>query len=175
MRKIILILLIVSINSFGQNCGFEIDKQKILENKDLDYFLEKFEKEKFEITNLKESIPRHINKQLKCLADGFTVANPNEEYQSSDVVDESKKLADRGLIFLAKSKNTLILYYGISSGPGISSRYLFIEYDSKGIKKLWCGNAIGIYTNMKTLEDITRQIKLYRDKFLGLQTGIVSF
>ncbi len=175
MRKFILILLIVSINSYGQKCGFEIDKQNIIENKDLDYFLEKFEKEKFEITNKKESIPKHINKQLKCLANGFTIANPNKKYQSSDVVYGSKKLADRGLVFLAKSENTLILYYGISSGPGISSKYLFIDYDSKGIRKLWCGNELGIYRNMKTLEDITRQIKLYRDNFLGLQSGIVSF
>jgi hypothetical protein len=176
LKRLIIILFLFSIQSYGQkNCGFIIDKERILKNEDLDYFLEKFETEKFEITNLKESIPKHINKQLKCLADGFSIANPNEEFQDSDVVDESKKLADRGLVFLAKSENTLILYYGISSGPGISSKYLFIDFDSKGIKKIWCGFGIGINRNIKTLKDIADRIKLYRNKTLGLQTGIVYF
>lgn len=175
MKRIAFFVLLFTVHSYGQNCGFEIDKEKIVTNSDLDYFLNKLATDEFEITNTTESIPEHLSEQLDCLADGFSIANPNEEFQSSDIIDPNRKLAERGLVFLAKSETILILYYGMSAGPGISSKFLFLDFDSKGIKKLWCGNGIGIGLNMNTLEDVANRIKLYRGRTPGLQSGIMVF
>ncbi|NHM03668.1 hypothetical protein [Flavobacterium celericrescens] len=178
MKKIFIILLILnSVLLFGQkDCGFKIDEEKILKNENLDFFLNKLKKEKFDITNRKEDIPMHVFKQLECLNDEFTIANPNEDYQSSDIIDLDKKLPERGLIFYAKSKSTLVLYYSISIGPGITSKILFIEYNAEKITDFWCGNSMG-RADVKDLEGIN--IIINREKKLpyplGLQNGMIVF
>lgn len=159
-----------------KDCGFKIDKEKILKNENLDFFLNKLKNEKFDITNRKEDIPKHVFKQLECLNDEFTIANPNEDYQSSDIIDLDKKLPERGLIFYAKSKSTLVLYYSISIGPGITSKILFIEYNAEKIIDFWCGNSMG-RADVKDLEGIN--IIINREKKLqyplGLQNGMIVF
>ena len=124
-------------------------------------------------TRLLETGLRH---QLECLNDEFTIANPNEDYQSSDIIDLDKKLPERGLIFYAKSKSTLVLYYSISIGPGITSKILFIEYNAEKIIDFWCGNSMG-RADVKDLEGIN--IIINREKKLpyplGLQNGMIVF
>ncbi|RZL42998.1 MAG: hypothetical protein EOP00_22935 [Pedobacter sp.] len=174
MEKLILLLIFVSsIKSIGQhNCNFKIDEAKILNNKNLDFFLNRFDTSSFEIVNEIKYIPPHIYEELKCLNGEFTMANPNEKFRDSDII-ENEKLPSRGLIFFAQNENTLILYYGMSIGSGITSKFLFVDYDSKKINDIWIGNGIG-KGNFQTLEAIKNHITFYREKPF-FQTGIVNF
>lgn len=140
----------------------------------LDFFLEKIKSEKFEVTNLKESIPGKVINQLICLNGDFTLANPGQKYQDSDIIDEDEKLPSRGLKFLVISNKTIILNYCMSTGPGISSKYVLIDYDSNGINDFWCGNGI---REIGKLEDLIIIIEKFKDESfpLGLQTNIFYF
>ncbi|MCW1148600.1 hypothetical protein [Flavobacterium lacisediminis] len=172
MKKILLVILILSsIFIYGQkDCGFKIDEQKILKNENLDFFLDKMKKEKFKVTNKKEDIPEQVLGQLKCLKEGFSIANPGEKYQDSDIIELSENLPVRGLIFLAKSKNNLIMVYGVSNG----SRFVFINFDETTIKDFWCGVSFG-KPQIKSIKQIIDRIEHYRDKTWGLNTNIITY
>ncbi|SEP63542.1 hypothetical protein [Flavobacterium urocaniciphilum] len=172
MKRIILIIIFLnSILIYGQtDCGFKIDEQKILKNENLDFFLDKMKTEKFKVTNKKEKIPKQVLKQLKCLTRGFTIANPGEEYQDSDIIDTNKILPGRRLIFLAKSKHNLIMVYEVSQG----ARIVFINFDKTTIKDFWCGVCMG-KPKIKSIKQVIDHIQYYRDKAWGLNTNIITF
>ena len=171
MKKLkFIILILFSLNSFSQkNCPYKIDENKILENRNLDDFLNKFQSEKFVVLNDKNSIPKEVKKQLDCIARKFEIANPKEEYQQGCLIE--KKIPSRGLFFLAKSDDILVLTYG-TGGIGSSTHFLFIKYNSKGIVDLWTGVGMGIIKH-KSLEEITKFISGQRNRKWGLNTNMV--
>ena len=125
---------------------------------------------KFYVTNKKEEIPEQVLGQLKCLTEGFSIANPGEKYQDSDIIELSENLPGRGLIFLAKSKNNLIMVYGVTHG----SRFVFINFDETTIKDFWCGVSFG-KPEIKSIKQIINRIEYYRDKTWGLNTNIITY
>jgi hypothetical protein len=157
------ILLISSVVFAQKDCGFVPDTTKILNDKNVDLFLQRLKTDTFEICTTKKQIPKQVTKTLECLNDGeFSMSELHGEYQDTDiVVDES--IPKRGLIFLAKNENTLIIYYGISIGPGISYKILLIDYTKKGINDIWVGNSPGT-RNIETIESamalVSNTIKL---------------
>ena len=165
-----IILILFSLNSFSQkNCPYKIDENKILENRNLDGFLNNFQSEKFVVFNDKNSIPKQVQKQLDCITKKFDIANPKEEYQKGCVIE--RKFPSRGLIFLAKSDDILVLTYG-TGGIGSSTHFLFIKYNSEGIIDLWTGVGMGIIKH-ESLEEISEFIKAFRNKKWGLNTNMV--
>ena len=79
--------LVLTLNVSGQNtCGYKLDTAAILSNKNLDDFLAVLQTDSFIVTNDKKDIPRSIKKQLNCMTNGFSIANPGEPYQATDVV-----------------------------------------------------------------------------------------
>ncbi|MQP53738.1 MULTISPECIES: hypothetical protein [unclassified Flavobacterium] len=176
MKKIFFALILLnSIITFGQkDCGYKIDEEKVLKNINLDFFTTKLRNEKFEITNKKESIPKKIQEQLECLNGEFSIANPNEKYKNNDIIDENEKLPRRGLQFLAISDKTIVLVYKMSVGPGISTKYVFIDYDSNGIKDFWCGNGI---REVSKIEQLITLIEKYKNEPfpIGLQSNLFYF
>ena len=172
MRKIIFVILVLfTLNSFGQkNCKYEIDQSKVLENRNLDSFLDKFENEKFVIYNDKKSIPKQVKKGLDCIASKFSIANSKESYQASCIIEENSP--KRQLIFLAKSEDILVMSYA-TGGIGSSTHFLFIKFDSKNIIDLWAGVGMGIIKH-KSLEEIVKYISSQRNIKWGLNTNMVS-
>src|SRR5690349_21327491 len=108
---VLLCLLMAYIHSFGQrDCGYRIDTARILKDRNLDSLLTGLQLEEFQIFNDKKDIPITIRRQLACLSrDGFSLANPNENYQSGCII--SKKLPVRQLIAFGRSKNFFIIDY----------------------------------------------------------------
>lgn len=176
MKRTFFILLILnySLSYCQKDCGFKIDEKKIIKNENLDLFLHKLKQEKFEIKYRKENIPTQILKQLECLNGEFTIANPNEKSQDGDIFDESEKLPIRKLQFLALNDKTIILVYKIVSGPGISQRFMFIDYNSKGIRDFWCGNGV---RSVYEIEQLISLIENHKNKPfpLGLQSNLFYF
>ncbi|CAM1355440.1 hypothetical protein [Tenacibaculum halocynthiae] len=169
--KFSIIIVLLTLNGFAQkNCEYQIDKKRILENINLDSFLTEFQNEQFVVDNDKKSIPKHVKKELDCIASEFSIANPKEEYQAGCNVEKDKP--KRQLIFLAKSKDILILTYA-TGGIGSSTHFLFIKYDSEKIIDLWTGVGMGIIKH-KSLKEISKYISSQRDREWGLNTNIVS-
>ena len=102
--------------------------------------------------------------------DEFSIANPGEEYQNSDLIDLSENLPSRGLIFLAKNNTNLIMVYGMANG----TRYVFINFDSSTIKEFWCGVGLGI-PKIESIEKIIKHINIYRDKYFGLNSNMITY
>lgn len=168
--SIIIVLLTMSVFAQKKNCKFQIDEKKIIENVSLVSFLNEFKNEKFVIYNDKNSIPKHIKKELDCIASEFSIANPDEEYQAGCIVE--KDIPKRQLIFLAKNDDILVLSYA-TGGIGSSTHFLFIKYNSESIIDLWTGVGMGIIKH-KSLEEITKYIFSQRNNELGLITSKVS-
>ena len=160
--------LLISINVFGQkNCEFKIDTAKILANQNLDNLLSQFQNDTFKITNNKKDIPRFIKKQLNCLTHGFSIANPGQPYQATDVV--FKKLPWRQLVFLDRNNDMLVMTY-LKGGIGLSRHVLFIKFKDKKIIDLWRGNCLN---GMDTKEGIINNINQNRNKEWGLNSNTI--
>ncbi len=173
MKKLIfsIVIVLLTINGFAQKkCDYQIDEKQILENKNLDSFLNEFKSGKFAIYNDKISIPKHIKKVLDCIATEFSIANPTEEYRAGCIAE--KDIPKRQLIFLAKSEDVLVMSYA-TGGIGSSTHFLFIKYDSKKIIDLWTGVGMGIIKH-KSLEELTNFISTHRNRIFGLNTNFVS-
>jgi hypothetical protein len=164
MKKIALIIyLLISLNVMGQkNCIYKIDTTKILSNENLNSFLSVIQTYNFKISYNKKDIPSFIKKQLDCFTNKFSIANPDEEYQATDIDDE--KLPDRKLLFLAVSKDILVMTY-LKGGMGESTHILFIQFQDQKIIDLWTGYGS---PELKSLQQIFDYIQYNKNKEEGL-------
>jgi len=162
----------LTLNVSGQrNCAYKIDTASILTNRNLDNFLAALETDSFVVTNNKKDIPRFIKKQLRCMTNGFSIANPGQRFQATEVVEwRIKPLPRRQLVFLAKSHNMLVMTY-YKGGFGKSGHVVFIKFQGKKISDLWTGNALN---GMETMQGIIDNISQNRNKEWGLNTNIVT-
>ncbi len=142
MKKSHLILLTVflSFNVYSQECGFDSNESILESNKKMEWFVKELTKKKLTITNDKNDIPPKVKKQLDCLNNGFSIANPKENYQSGCIVE--KEVPSRHLNLLAKNDNYIVLIYNTYSA-GISGNSIWIKYDDNGITDYWKGSTIG--------------------------------
>ena len=163
---LISLFLIISHAAIGQkqrNCI--IDTNRILLNLDLDSFIHKLNEEPFTVFNGKENIPKFVMNRLNCLTGGFSLANPEQEYQCC--CTSSQKLPRRKLLYLAKSRNTLVMTY-LTGGYGVSVRLLLIQFSGQRIERIWSGFA---FTELKSNNEIISYIKENRHKKWGLNTN----
>jgi hypothetical protein len=168
--RILVCLLIAHIHLFGQkDCGYRIDTARILKDRNLDSLLVGLRMEDFQIFNNKKKIPAAIMQQLVCLSrDGFTLANPNEDYQSGCII--SKKLPARQLIAFGRSENFFIIDY-LRGGGGTYTTLIILKLKDERIIDLWMGYGP---PRLASKEDAIRYIITNRyDKNLGLH-GFVS-
>jgi hypothetical protein len=150
-------------------CLCSLDTAKILANENLDGFTYRMRTDAFEVLNDKKAIPVFVKKQLDCLAEGFKIANPDEEYACC--CTDFKDLPRRKLIFLAKSKDMLALTY-LRGGFGVSTHLLLIRFDKNKIVDIWAGFG---HESIQSVPDLLQFIDLNRDAEWGLNTNIIYF
>ncbi|MBN8672975.1 MAG: hypothetical protein J0L56_02510 [Chitinophagales bacterium] len=152
---------------------FTIDSSRILDNKNLDDFSRSLKTGNFYVYKTKDSIPAFIMTQLGKLANGFSIANPNESYQCC--CSSTDSLPQRQLSFLAKSNDVLVLTYK-TGGVGVSLHLLMIRFDKSGIVDLWSGYC---WNDVKSIKDIVYFIEESKRKPLpgrkrpSIQVGVV--
>ncbi len=135
----------------------------------MDGFLFELQSDSFKIQNNKKAIPHFIKKQLRCLTNGFSIANPGQPYQESDYI--RWKLPTRLLVFLAKSNDLLVMTYYIG-GMFRSGHMLFIKFNNKKILDLWTGYC---FYGMESIQGMIDNIKQNRSKEWGLNTNMIYF
>jgi hypothetical protein len=155
--------------SAQKKCDYTLNKEDIIQNKNLDKFIFKLEKERFIVLNDKKKIPVFIERQLDCMTNDFSIANPTEKYQSNCVAKSS--LPKRKLLFLSKSKNTFVMTY-LTSGFAVSTQILLIEFDNEKILDLWSGTCL---KKLKSNVEIIKYIQESRKNGLALNTKSINF
>ncbi len=166
IKLIILGLLLFPICSLGQN-NYTIDTVRILTNENLNNFVQNLKTDTFQISSDKDAIPRHIKKQLDKLAKGFSIGNPNQDWQCC--CTSPRHLPERQLNFLAKSENVLVMTYK-TGGWGVSTHLLLIRFDHKNILDLWTGYC---WADVSKVSDIVSYIEETRKSNRELNTNIV--
>ena len=150
-----------------KQCNYTIDTSRVLLNQDLDEFLVKLKNDRFVIYNRKENIPEFIRYQLDCLTGDFSIANPGLDYRCC--CTSSSKLPARQLLYLAQSKDVLIMTY-LTGGIAVSTHLLFIKVSDNKILNLWTGVS---FPALKSKKDIIDYIKKHRYDKWGLNTNII--
>jgi len=167
--SLILFQLFCNTISAQKKCDYSINESQILANKNLDFFIDKMEHDKFTVCNDKNAIPKSILKQLDCITDNFSIVNPGEKFQAGCIAE--KNTAKRQLIFLAKSKDIIVMSYA-TGGFGTSTHFLFIKFSSEKIEDLWTGVGMGIIKHT-SITEIVKFIAMERKSEFGLNTNIV--
>ena len=164
----LIILLLFPILSFGQKSNsFTIDTAKILTNENLDDFVQNLKTDTFQISADKKAIPKHIKKQLDKLTNGFSIGNPNQDWQCC--CTSPRRLPERQLNFLAKSKDVLVMTYK-TGGFGVSTHLLLVRFDNDKIIDLWTGYC---WADVSKVGDILSYIEETRKNNRELNTNIV--
>ena len=141
---------------FQQNIIINTDKIEI-DLIDKEKFVNEIELDNFKISNNFKSVPYFIKSYLDSLYGKFEIANPNEEYESTDVqmgkLEHSKKydsithdsiivsfkqvaLPDRQLQLFGWNSNIAFLVYS-KGGYNSSNLVLLFEYNSYFITKVF--------------------------------------
>ncbi|MFT3679930.1 MAG: hypothetical protein QM791_06635 [Ferruginibacter sp.] len=168
IKLIITGLLLFSTISFAQKSNrFIIDTAKILSNQNLDGFIQSLKKDTFQISPDKNAIPKHIKKQLDKLAKGFSIGNPNQDWQCC--CTSSERLPERQMNFLARSKDVLVLTYK-TGGFGVSTHLLLIRFDKDKILDLWSGYC---WADVSKVSDIVSYIDEARKNNQELNTNMI--
>jgi len=167
---IAILFTIISHNCVGQNnCSYEIDVTKILLNENLDSFLLNIQREFFQNSQDKKDIPPFIKTALDCWTSNFSIANPKEPFNATDL--HYNALADRQLLFLAASKDLFIMTYWLG-GIGESIHILFIKFRDIQITDVWTG--VGSQ-KLKSIKQVLDYIQSHRYKDWGLNTNTIYF
>jgi hypothetical protein len=166
---LLLSLLITKSTLSQKTCDFQIDTTRILANQNLDSLLAELRIDSFKITNNKKDIPKFIKKQLDCYVHGFRIANPDQPYNSTDVI--IRNLPGRQLTFLAKSDDLFVMQYDMG-GIVRSSHLLLVKYHGSKIVDLWKGICL---QKISSIEDAVGYLELNRKKEWGLNTNIIYF
>jgi hypothetical protein len=152
-----ILALVFTIPVYAQKRNhFKLDSARILLDKNLDSFLSDLKSGKFVDSNEIGAIPNGIKKQLSTLAGDFSIANPNEEYQSG--CTSSRKLPRRKLVYLSKSEHLLVMTY-LTGGVGVSTHILFIRFNGDTIVDMWLADCLADLTSK---EEIIRYINKHR-------------
>ena len=165
---IMVICLLISIYSKAQKqCDYQIDTSEILNNQNLSAFILNLQTDSFKISYSKKDIPRFINKQLDCLTNGFSIANPGHKYQCC--CTSSMLLPERQLIFLGISEDIFVMTY-LTGGIGVSTHLLLIKFENNRIIDLWTGHC---NRNSSSIKEIVNYINKNKDKEWGLNSNII--
>ena len=148
----------------------KIDTTVILSNQNLIPLIDDLDKSTLIEKNKIKDIPPFIKTILNRLTkDNFSIANPGEKWQATDVILE--ELPARQLIYLGIGDNiTLLTYY--TGGVGKSEHILIFKYQNKQITDFWCGNVL---KNLKTKTEIINFLRINQDKHWGLNTNHIYF
>lgn len=169
LLTILFILLVGTSANAQDNCNIPIDTNKILYNTNLDFYVNHLKKDTLDTYFDRNKIPSYISKKLYCLID--TLANPDENWQSTDVVYGELQLPWRRLMFLSvnKREDLFVVVYE-KGGIGTSTIIIMMKLTDKGIiidhqknvEDIWIGQT---FFDGKNIPDLVKFIE--ENRYLG--------
>ncbi len=149
---------------------YVIKPSEIFDNKNLPSLIQKLEKTELTTKNDKAKIPEIILNFLNSLSNDFSIANPNEKWNATDVIID-KDLPRRKLIYFGEGKNIALMSY-YSGGIGKSTKILIFEFDNEKIIDFWSGNVLVDFDNKN---EILEFLKNNTNKRWALNSNILSY
>ena len=157
---------------------YQIDTSAILNNNNLQQLIEDLEKTELAEKKTVAEIPSFLKTFLDSLTDGFSIANPSEDWQvgctSLTMVDEkgnviNQETPKRQLIYFGLGQDLALMTY-YTGGFGKSEHILIFKFKGNKILDFWCGS---ILTDAKNKLEILNNLKTKKDKDWGLNTNII--
>jgi hypothetical protein len=157
------------------NCYYKVDEKRILDNLNLDVFVRKMQTDSFKFSQDKHTIPAYVREQFDCLTRDTLLANPGEEWNSTDVhhIVEGQPETTRQLVFYAESKEVMIIGYQ-KGGIVVFPKVLFMRFLDKRLVDVWlfCPDDISQFKTVKSIEKYVEENKSEENR---LNSGYVSF
>lgn len=145
---------------------YKIDTATILANKNLSPLIDDLNKSDLNEKKTVQEIPGFIKTFLNKLTGNFSIANPGENWNATDVTDE--RLPFRQFVYFGVGKDIALFSY-YSGGIGESEHILIIKFKENNIVDFWCGNILEKEVSNK--EGILNFIGENKDKHWGLNTN----
>jgi len=152
------------------NYKFVIDQQKILKNENLPKLIDKLKISQLQTINDVNRIPTQVLNFLNGVDNEFSIANPNDKWNATDVIAD-KNLPHRKLLYFGNGKNIALLTYNLG-GIGMSTKILIFEFDKEKVTDFWCGSVL---VDLKNKEQTLKYLQENMNKEWGLNTNILSF
>lgn len=173
----ILIMVFSSYTNAQEDCGIKIDTARILANKNLSSFINVLQSDNFILHYNKQEIPTRIQNIFYCLLNDTAFANPNDEWQSTDMVI-GPKLPIRKLLFFGQSANAFFIIYKTGGMAAITHVMLFrfqnkkilVDINNRIITDFWTGTIWEEPITKQTLiSSLTnKENEMDEDNFLNL-------
>ncbi len=156
MKYLLAITFMISscLSLIGQTkCYFTPDKNKILSNKNLNYYLNNLIKEQFEVYHKKQQIPQYVRGQFNCLVHDTLLANPDEWYANGCVYQEGEPRMQ--LVFWANNSSNFVFVYH-RGGIALGTHALFMKFSGEKLVDVWVGQ---VDYEIKKLKDLVEYIQ----------------
>jgi hypothetical protein len=148
-----------------------LDTAAILGNYRLDHWLAEAQKTPLVAHRSSQALPAGVRSFLERITgETFTLANPGEKYQETDVVYE-RGLPARQLVYLGVGDSLVLMAYYLG-GYGVSERVMLFKMREQKVVDFWTGFVRGKGT---TKEHILQYLQEYKDRKWGVNTNIIYF
>ena len=148
-----------------------LDTAAILTNRQLDHWLEEAQQAPLVAHRSAQALPTGVRSFLERITgEAFTLANPGDKYQETDVVYEHG-LPMRQLVYLGVGDSLVVLAHYLG-GYGVSERVLFFKLRGQKVVDCWTGFVRG---KADTKESILHYLRANKDRKWGVNTNILYF
>ena len=148
-----------------------LDTAAILANHRLDQWLAEAQEAPLVVHRSTQALPAGVHSFLERITgEAFTLANPGEKYQETDVVYEHG-LPTRQLVYLGVGDSLVVLAHYLG-GYGVSERVMFFKMREQKVVDFWTGFVRG---KADTKESILQYLRENKDRKFGINTNILYF
>jgi len=148
-----------------------LDTVAILTNRYLSHWLDEAQKAPLVAHRSAQALPAGVRSFVERItSEAFTLANPGEKYQETDVVYEHG-LPTRQLVYLGVGDSLVVLAHYLG-GYGASERVLLFKMREQKVVDCWTGFVQG---KADTKESILQYLRENKDRKFGVNTNILYF
>jgi hypothetical protein len=169
LLSVLLVLSVLNVRA-QKDCYFKIDKRKIVENKNLDFFISRMQSDSFILYNDVAQIPSYIRAQISCLVRDTLFANPDMPYAAGCTNPLGWPV--RQLVFGALRNDIFILVY--RKGGFVSlTKMIFFQFKDGRLLDLWTDRCYDY--NVNNVGGVLKDIQETKKKKLGFHNSDSSF
>ena len=148
-----------------------LDPATSLTNRQLGQWLDEAQQAPLVAHRSAQALPAGVRSFLERITgEAFTLANPGEKYQETDVVYEHG-LPTRQLVYLGVGDSLVVLTHYLG-GYGVSERVMFFKMREQKVVDCWTGFVRG---KADTKESILQYLRENKDRKFGVNTNILYF
>lgn len=146
---------------------YKYNETDVIKNKSLDNVIKALDEQDLKLYITKKEIPKIVKRTIKSWGDKFSIANPGQDYQATDIVTGRPR---RQLIAIFKNENYFIMTYN-HGGRGHHEHIMYFQINNDKIIDFWVGYG-GDEKEMSDKQKVKNWLTSRRD---NLQTNLVEY